>query len=538
MSIENFYTSIAPQGAQSGQTTAKGGVALNPAGGVTPDSAQGLSFLDFILSRLAEAEQPADDTTSEDSALQSDNPLLDKTPELSISELLADNPEIEQQALDFIEATGLGPDAELSHVLGLNAKALDEALKPIIEGLSIEKVTFIHDEALQESFEDQAALQALFVKGENGEEVLNVFVNLTPEQITALKNIEAGEPISEEFGQDGVLAFIRLVPVGGKDETQDFTTKDVNFDALAIQQDPELQNLITAFLSPYAQGVPKKVATPEIANTNSQQQSPTTPLDQLAARLNAIDVGSGSSDGITMDIEEYEGNLQTLKNVGKDSKAASFDAMLANGAKAPAPSADLPTLQPLPALTAAFGPFEFSAAMIEEYGMSTNNAPSLNLSSVTNLITQSQSASHAHPATQMVAVNIQKMAGKGENRTLSLQLDPPELGRVQVDLKFGSDKSVKALLTIEKPETFMMMQRDAQVLERALQEAGLDTGDGLNFELAEQGFDFDRGNERGGGHDRGGTGAGGEDAPEEIIESTMTWHVDPESGHTRYDILA
>jgi hypothetical protein len=92
---------------------------------------------------------------------------------------------------------------------------------------------------------------------------------------------------------------------------------------------------------------------------------------------------------------------------------------------------------------------------------------------------------------------------------------------------------------IEKPETHTMMQRDAQMLERVMQDMGLDTEGGINFELAEQGFDFDQDNQRGGGHDKGGTGAGGENGEElDLIETTMTWQVDAESGHMRYNIWA
>ena len=87
-------------------------------------------------------------------------------------------------------------------------------------------------------------------------------------------------------------------------------------------------------------------------------------------------------------------------------------------------------------------------------------------------------------------------------------------------------------------ETYLMLQRDAQLLERALQDAGLDADGGLSFELAEHGFDFDQNNQRGGGHDNGGTGASDEGEEIEILESTMTWSVDPETGHTRYDIWA
>ena len=106
-------------------------------------------------------------------------------------------------------------------------------------------------------------------------------------------------------------------------------------------------------------------------------------------------------------------------------------------------------------------------------------------------------------------------------------------------MTFGKDKTVKAIVTAEKPEKYMMLQRDAHTLERALQTAGLDADGGLSFELAEHGFDFDHQNQRGGGHDNGGTGSSDyADEELEIIESTMTWHVDPETGHMRYDIWA
>ena len=119
---------------------------------------------------------------------------------------------------------------------------------------------------------------------------------------------------------------------------------------------------------------------------------------------------------------------------------------------------------------------------------------------------------------------------------MTFQLDPPELGRVRIQMSFSKDKSLKATIIAEKPESYMMLQRDAQTLERMLHDAGMDGGANLNFELAEQGFDFDQNNQRGGGHDQGGTGHDGENV--ELIQSTMTWHIDPQTGHMRYDILA
>lgn len=91
-------------------------------------------------------------------------------------------------------------------------------------------------------------------------------------------------------------------------------------------------------------------------------------------------------------------------------------------------------------------------------------------------------------------------------------------------------------MIVEKPETWLMLQRDAQVLERALQDAGLDAGaENLSFELADQGFDFS-GN---GSHDGYNGQGGGQNAEGEveIIETTMTWFTDPETGLERYNLM-
>lgn len=183
----------------------------------------------------------------------------------------------------------------------------------------------------------------------------------------------------------------------------------------------------------------------------------------------------------------------------------------------------------------------YSDSALEQMGLLPTATSPMAQMGFTSPLTQAQSAAHAHPATNLVAATIKSAVASGESKAITIQLNPSELGRVEVKMEFGSDKTLKAVITAEKPETFMMMQRDAHVLERALQEAGLDTQGGLSFELAEHGFEFDQHNKRGGGHDNGGTGAGnnGEDALDDtLIETEMTWRVDPETGHMRYNILA
>lgn len=175
-----------------------------------------------------------------------------------------------------------------------------------------------------------------------------------------------------------------------------------------------------------------------------------------------------------------------------------------------------------------------------------NNNPALphtgSTANLTSLISQAPQAGQAHPATQVIAATISKAATHGENKNFTLKLNPPELGRLEIQMEFGKDKTVKTNIIIEKPETHLMLQRDAHMLERALTDAGLDVDSGsLSFELAQDGslFDQDNNNHRGSNASGGGSSdtENGEEG-EILIETTMDWYVDAKTGMTHYSILA
>ena len=141
----------------------------------------------------------------------------------------------------------------------------------------------------------------------------------------------------------------------------------------------------------------------------------------------------------------------------------------------------------------------------------------------------------------MLAIQIQKNAQNGQNKNFSIRLDPPDLGRVNVEMQFNEKgRALKTILTIERPETHAMLQRDAHMLEKTLENMGLDTDAGISFELASDSHDFMGHNERGGGHDQGGSGASdvSRESSEDIIETSLMWMIDPETGHTSYDFWA
>jgi flagellar hook-length control protein FliK len=82
-----------------------------------------------------------------------------------------------------------------------------------------------------------------------------------------------------------------------------------------------------------------------------------------------------------------------------------------------------------------------------------------------------------------IAFEMARQVNQGTSR-FTIRLDPPEMGRVDVKLHVDAAGAVNARLTVERPETLDMFQRDQRSLERALAQAGLDAGKtSLEFSL-------------------------------------------------------
>ncbi len=175
-------------------------------------------------------------------------------------------------------------------------------------------------------------------------------------------------------------------------------------------------------------------------------------------------------------------------------------------------------------------PLTESITTPQQAGQALQSLPS-SQASLTNVTTQSASAAQAHPATQIVSATIQKAVKAGEETNIKLRLDPPELGRVEVKMSIDKDNTAKIVLTVEKPETFLMLQRDADALHRAMADAGLNTQGDLSFELASENHDFNQ--SQGGSSDH----ASAQDDAEIIEETTLDVQIDPITGRVRTDIL-
>jgi flagellar hook-length control protein FliK len=217
-------------------------------------------------------------------------------------------------------------------------------------------------------------------------------------------------------------------------------------------------------------------------------------------------------------------------------------------AATPAKIAAQPTIAPTLAVSATGGDVALAQDWVHIFVENTTaggfdihtGLPISHTAQAAHGITGSIQAGQTHPATQMLMGHLSKMGRQGADSEMTIQMDPPELGRVLAKLQFGKDKTVKAVLTVEKPETYAMLIRDAASLERALQDAGLTTDSAsLSFELAQDGSAFNSDNNGNGGgepHGRNGTDIASDE--QEIMQTTMTWQVDSETGYVRYSLLA
>ncbi len=551
MSIDSFFT-ITKTGAAQG---------FNPSGKQGDLNAQiaAFGFFEFWLAQAIENERAQDiedlqekAEEERESSLKSDNPLLAEKPKLDIVEMLAVNDDVKEQIGKFsTEETNV-----LSDTLALNQTALIRELKPLLEdGLLADKNVNPEDQefgslanpfaARFEDGEYKTFLERLEKLINDGGSPEGIVANLTPEQRVILRQkLQAFQAQSEgtEKSQAQILA-----DVAAFEDLESLDEIDESILALIAIQ------LVLPAQSAESSGPDSIIAADPVAALAASQAAASRALSKpnedanngtrrdLGSYLNNIDPGTGKSS--TLPSENFEKSLRDIAGAPRVENASADTgktAVSALPASQNAAAANMSILQGWH--------FSSDGSLLSPLGLSSDstdgsfagnlNYHSLQNASLTSLVTQAQGAQHPHPATQMIAVSMTRAGVKGGDQTMRIQLDPPELGRVEIQMTVGKDKSVKAHLIAEKPETLGMLQRDATLLERALQDAGLEAdGSSLTFDLADEGYNFDQNGGHDGSRNAAGQGDNGEEEIE-IIDSTMTWHVDSETGHMRYDILA
>jgi flagellar hook-length control protein FliK len=215
------------------------------------------------------------------------------------------------------------------------------------------------------------------------------------------------------------------------------------------------------------------------------------PSDRTTASLSTgIQPGPEASDLTTP--SAASGNPSSSEAKLPDHK---HDAAATTGAKTASSDTGTPETQPgaampqHPAQAVDAAPVAPQAGQVE--GQSINNAnaqPQIQSNTATPATPQYNVAVVTGAAVPLngLAVQIAVTALSGKSR-FEIRLDPADLGRIDVRLDVDRQGRVTSHLTVEKPETLAMLRQDAPQLQRALQDAGLKTGDGgLQFSLRDQ----------------------------------------------------
>jgi hypothetical protein len=275
---------------------------------------------------------------------------------------------------------------------------------------------------------------------------------------------------------------------------------------------------------------------------------------QLTAKLNSLvtgGIGNGDDSGAGAGHQAGFAHILDMLQEAQKGGKADLSAAAASGASSPVSAkiagAGLSTIEDVGAAdgdsqnavastaaqTAALYPDGLQGAAGAAHGVT------LNMTNMTSLTASNVQAGQPHPAAQAVAAALVQAADDGETKSFTLKLDPPDLGHIEVQMDFAKDKTLKAThIVTDKQDTLLLLQRDSHVLQKALQDSGVDSSGGGNISFA---LSKDGGGNNGGQQNQGGrqnTGAPSGEEGGTIIASTMNWLVDPETGTVHYSLLA
>ena len=201
------------------------------------------------------------------------------------------------------------------------------------------------------------------------------------------------------------------------------------------------------------------------------------------------DVTMKTAGPIAFNAEGEDGCTQTQPGQAGNSQS------IVNGTK---PVSQAPAPNPAPVMPSAGMELGISSVAPTITAAPTSEAPlgglsPLNTGDVTaartsglTLPMQGRAPAATPPLIDQVAGTMKQAADEGRSR-IRIQLKPSALGQIDVNMEIAKDGKVMAVISVERPETFELLQRDARALERALLESGLRTdSNSLNFQLRGQ----------------------------------------------------
>lgn len=244
-----------------------------------------------------------------------------------------------------------------------------------------------------------------------------------------------------------------LRPRGAQQARRDPNARDATADAATAPIElpasvPALPQPVAALVIDSAppQAPASTVAQPDVAATAANSAAPPPPVAHLA--------------------EPKQPAADTASMASRDSSAT--------GATLPAP---------LPTTTGAANPDLLEQAAGTIAGDVQPQSPTTATASTAQPV--SHGSRDAAPAAQIAPALMSLSHTTDGTQRLTMRLDPPELGQVQIRIERPLDAPARVEITVERAETLTLLLRDQPQLQRALDQAGVPPdGRSVTFHVA------------------------------------------------------
>ena len=227
------------------------------------------------------------------------------------------------------------------------------------------------------------------------------------------------------------------------------------------------------------------IALPQWANDLQAANKASKVTTEIAAptALNGI---QAATLGARANIDEVIPPLTLQKETAQALPAVTLP-RLAEASAANVKTVDKATVEKLDALINSVTPSNAASNPVLNPSLVGGNSPTQTTQAAqpAHTVALPHVVNHA-PVTDQVHVAIKRAAQDGLQQ-ITIQLDPVDLGRVEVKMQMGVDGQTQISFIADKASTFDSLSRDARMLEQSLHEAGIkaDTGS-MQFNLRQQ----------------------------------------------------
>lgn len=364
-----------------------------------------------------------------------------------------------------------------------------------------------------EQFLQSAGGQDLSQLTQEQDAILTNINNALQADLDALKNLfpqAAG-------GDDAQSIFNQLLQAQQADKPQNIVASDI--DKANPAQDSDAKSLLHDDIAQIKEALFKfrsdRLSDVHKIDTSNQNLQARPVLDNSADNLdlNPVKTDIGKADPVI-----FSG--MAANSVGEQNQASQAAQPQNNNAPVVAAAA-------LDASSNKFsGNVDADAGGNSGQGGNAGSQFSFTSASGTQLRPASSAASHTNfsnflnrasdtPVSEQVLFHVKTAVGKGDSR-ITIQLNPEELGKLDITLDVDSKGKAGISITADNKQTLDLLQRDSQGLQKALSEAGLKADSGsLSFNL--------RGGEREGQGQNGSQAANSykKSQPDELLPEEM-----------------